>query len=97
MYDSYMEKVTSSPLSQLPATHLASKAVRWWCPERASGVRSLASRLSHARAAARDGDWGEYWVTLNKAACSSSLGYDTEAQEEELLAFLDDLCRGYRD
>jgi hypothetical protein len=53
--------------------------------------------LSHARAAARDGDWGEYWVTLNKAACSSSLGYDTEAQEEELLAFLDDLCRGYRD
>jgi hypothetical protein len=81
-----------------PAT-LATKAVEWWCPDRTAtrdeDLIELTAAFEVALAALEAKDWGEYHTTLNHTA-AGTLGYDTVAEEEELLAFLDDLCRGYR-
>ena len=85
-------------LSTLPATRLAAKALKWWVPDRGLGAQAkLAAKLAHARNAAREGDWGTYWTTLNHTASGPCLGVDDEWQEEALLGYLDDLCRGYHD
>lgn len=79
------------------ALDLGRKAVEWWCPDSritSELIEEVGAELSKAKAAMEEKDWGLFHTTLNRVAISS-LGYDTEEEEEELLAYLDDLVRGY--
>ena len=78
-------------------TTLGQQAVEWWCPPNrdTTGLAEIVDGwLAMAQAAMAQKDWGTYHRLLNQVAISE-LGYDDEAQEEELLGYLDDLCRGY--
>lgn len=80
------------------ATNLGQLAVTWWCPtERVTTelVEVVGSVLYEAQTALGEKNFGQYHTLLNSVA-ASELGYDTEAEEEELLEYLDDLVRGYR-
>ena len=44
------------------------------------------------RRALSDEGWGDYWITLNRLACGE-MGFDTAEEEDEVLAYLDALCR----
>lgn len=54
----------------------------------------MGSTLFEAQVALGEKDFGRFHMLLN-AVAASELGYDTVAQEEELLEYLDDLVRGY--
>ena len=79
------------------ALELGRKAVEWWCPDSRITpelIEEVGAELYKAQAAMAEKDWGTFHATLNRVAISN-LGYDGEEQEEELLAYLDDLVRGY--
>jgi hypothetical protein len=79
------------------AAYLARKAVEWWCPDdriTSELINEVGAELYKAQAALEEKDWSTFHATLNRVAISS-LGHDDENQEEELLAYLDDLVRGY--
>ena len=93
-----MENNQTTMENTLTITTLGQQAVEWWCPadRDTTGLAEIVDgRLAMAQAAMAQKDWGTYHAILNQVAISE-LGYDTEAQEEELLGYLDDLCRGYR-
>ena len=78
-------------------TTLGQQAVDWWCPpdRDTTGLAEIVdAQLAKAKAAMAQKDWSDYHCLLNRVAISE-LGYDDEDQEEELLGYLDDLCRGY--
>lgn len=80
------------------AFELGQKATSWWCPpERVTSdfIETVGASLYEAQGALEEKDFGSYHLLLNSVA-ASELGYDGVAQEEELLAYLDDLVRGYR-
>ena len=77
---------------------LGQQAVAWWCPpdRDTTGLAEIVgAQLAKAQDALAQKDWSSYHYLLNHVAISE-LGYDDEDQEEELLGYLDDLCRGYR-
>ena len=77
---------------------LGQKAVEWWCPtgRDTTGLADVVTaKLAQAQGALAQDDFATYHYLLNHVAITE-LGYDDEAQEEELLGYLDDLCRGYR-
>jgi len=79
------------------ALDLGRKAVEWWCPDSritSELINEVGAELYKAQTAMEEKDWGLFHATLNRVAISS-LGYDNEHEEEELLAYLDDLVRGY--
>jgi len=78
-------------------TTLGQQAVDWWCPPDRDTIglaEIVDAQLVKAQVAMAQKDWSSYHCLLNQVAISE-LGYDTEDQEEELLGYLDDLCRGY--
>jgi hypothetical protein len=84
----------------LSANTLALAALDWWCPDRTrtftDDVTELTAYFTDALAALDIKDWSTYNVVIQRAA-AGTLGYDTVREEDELLAYLDDLCRGYHD
>jgi hypothetical protein len=74
------------------ATALACRVLAWWCPDR-KDLATVARVAAGFRRALSDEGWGDYWITLNRLAIGE-LGYDTEEEEDEVLAYLDGLCRG---
>jgi len=83
--------------TSLRPTELAELAIEWWCPDRYVEIYGdLVSRFASILDAYDARDFGIWYNLLNGAAVSV-LGYDTEEEEDALLAYLDDLCRGYHD
>ena len=82
--------VQLAPTSE--ATALACKVLDWWCPDR-KDLATVARVAAALRRALSDEGWDDYWITLNAVAIGE-LGYDTEEEEDEVLAYLDGLCRG---
>jgi hypothetical protein len=82
----------------LTSTTLGQQAVAWWCPpdRDTTGLAEVVdAQLAKALDALAKKDWSAYHYLLNYVAIGE-LGYDDEDQEDELLGYLDDLCRGYR-
>ena len=73
------------------ATTLACRALGWWCPDR-KDLATVARVAAGLRRALSDEGWGDYWITLNRLACGE-MGFDTAEEEDEVLAYLDALCR----
>jgi hypothetical protein len=85
--------------TSLRPTELAELAIEWWCPDRYVEIYGeLTSRFVRIMDAYDSGDLSTWYNLLNGAAVSV-LGYDLddEDQEEALLGYLEDLCRGYFD
>ena len=98
LYFQAKRRYSRSMEKTLTSTTLGQQAVAWWCPadRDTTGLAEVVdAQLAQAQAAMAQKDWGSYHCLLNQVAISE-LGYDDETQEEELLGYLDDLCRGYR-
>jgi hypothetical protein len=78
-------------------TTLGQQAVDWWCPpdRDTTGLAEIVdAQLAKAKVAMAQKDWSDYHCLLNRVA-ASELGFDDAREEEQLLGYLDDLCRGY--
>ncbi len=83
--------------TSLRPTELAELAIQWWCPDRfVETYGELTSRFVKIMDAYDARDFGTWFNLLNGAAIGC-LGYDTVREEDALLGYLEDLCRGYLD
>ena len=83
--------------NELLSSTLGQQAVAWWCPadrDTTDLAEIVDTQLTKAQAAMAQKDWSNYHCSLNHVA-ASELGFDNAREEEQLLGYLDDLCRGY--
>jgi hypothetical protein len=82
--------------TELRPTELSELAIDWWCPNRFAEVYGeMVSCFVQILEAYDKKDFGTWHLLMNGAACV--LGYDDEWQEEAILDYLENLCRGYFD
>jgi hypothetical protein len=85
--------------TSLRPTELAELAIEWWCPDSFVEIYGdLVSAFASLLEAYDANDFSTWYNLLNRTAVGI-LGYDLddEYQEEALLTYLEDLCRGYHD
>jgi hypothetical protein len=83
--------------TSLRPTELAELAIDWWCPDRFADIYGeLTTHFVNMMEAYDARDFSTWYQLLNRAAIGC-LGYTGVREEDALLGYLEDLCRGYFD